>query len=491
VGATGKNVVLVQPGLGDMDVFRDRPTPPLGLLSAASGLDPATEVRLVDQRVDPAWRATLAQAIDASTVAVGVTAMTGAMIGNALRAAEAVRAIRDVPLVWGGVHPSLLPGQTAAHPLVDHVIEGEGEAAFPALVEALAAGRAPEGVPGVWSRGRGGGTPAPLLDLDRTPAVPYHLVDMERYLGTYRGRRLFFYQGSRGCPFRCAYCYNAAFNRRRWRARSAGRVLEDLRALRRRHAFDSVYFLDDDFFIDVPRASAILEGLAAMGLSSVLQGVDVRTVSRFSDEELARLERWGVERISIGVESGSDRVRGALLHKWGSVETVRAQLRRLSERRFLVLCTFIVGFPGETADELRRTVELALWTLRAGSNFRIPQLYNYVPYPGTELCRGLEERGAPLPASLEGWAGHEWDRSVLDEHGASRDELERLAFLSKFLDRKDLDYGFGGVALRLAYRAYRPVARLRVATGLTSPLPERGVYAGVRRLAAARRGGRS
>ncbi|HET7824901.1 MAG TPA: radical SAM protein, partial [Anaeromyxobacter sp.] len=230
-------------------------------------------------------------------------------------------------------------------------------------------------------------------------------------------------------------------------------------------------------------------GLADLGLTSVLQGVDIHTVSRFSDGDLSRLEGWGVERISIGVESGTDRVRRRLLHKWGSVDVVREQFRRLRDRRFLVLCTFIVGFPGETAEEIRRTVELALWTLRAGSNFRIPQIYNYVPYPGTELASSLEARGVELPRTLDGWAGHDWDRSVLDEHGQSRDELERLAFLSKFLDRKDLDYGFGGIALRLAYRAYRPVARLRLATGITSPLPERGLYDGVRRLRAAGRGG--
>lgn len=482
-------MVLVQPGLGDMDAFRDRPTPPLGLLSAASGLGPRTEVRLVDQRVDPAWAATLAGAIDGATVAIGVTAMTGGTIAAAARAAEVARGARDVPIVWGGVHPSLLPAQTAAHPLVDHVVQGEGELAFAAVVEALAGGRSPEGLPGVWSRGGGAGSHAPLLDLDRTPPIPYEHVDMERYVGLYRGRRMFFYQGSRGCPFRCAYCYNGAFNHGRWRARSAAAVLADLRRLRARYAFDSVYFLDDDFFIDVPRAFELLDGLRAMGLSSVLQGVDIGTVSRFSDDDLSRLERAGVERISIGVESGTDRVRRDLLRKWGSVDVVREQFRRLSGRRFLVLCTFIVGFPGETSDEIRRTVELALWTLRAGPNFRIPQLYNYVPYPGTELAAALEARGVELPRTLDGWAAHEWDNSVLDEHAASRDALERLAFLSKFLDRKDLDYGFGGVALRLAYRAYRPVARLRVASGVTSPLPERGVYEGLRRLRASRRPG--
>jgi radical SAM superfamily enzyme YgiQ (UPF0313 family) len=309
---------------------------------------------------------------------------------------------------------------------------------------------------------------------------------MERYIGVFRGRRMFFYQGSRGCPFRCAYCYNAAFNRGRWRARSAGLVLEDLRALRRRYDFGSVYFLDDDFFIDVPRAFAILAGLGAMGLSSVLQGVDVRTLSRFSDEDLSNLETWGVERISIGVESGTDRVRGDVLRKWGSVDEVRGQLARLRGRKFLVLCSFVIGFPGETRDDIRRTVDLALWTLRAAPNFRVPQLYNYVPFPGTALFETVASRGAALPDALDGWAGYEFDRSVLEEHAQSRDLLERLAFLSKFLDRKDLDFEFGGAALRLAYRAYRPVARLRIATGLTSPLPERLLYEGLRRLTSRR-----
>ena len=122
-----RNVVLLHPRVGDMDQFREQPSPPLGLLCAAANVAADLEVRLVDQRTDKAWRSRLAGAIDGGTVAVGITTFTGGMIRNALEAAREVKRLRDVPIVWGGIHPSLLPEQTARHELVDYVVEGEGE----------------------------------------------------------------------------------------------------------------------------------------------------------------------------------------------------------------------------------------------------------------------------------------------------------------------------------------------------------------------------
>jgi len=227
---------------------------------------------------------------------------------------------------------------------------------------------------------------------------------MERYLGLFRGKRMFFYQSSRGCPHRCAYCYNTAVNRRRWRARGADRVVDELESLRDRYDFSSVYFLDDDFFIDKKRAMDLLRRLQRFGLSFVLQGVDIRTIARLTDDELDFLERVGVERISIGVESGADRVRTEVLRKWGSSEVVRQQLARLKRRRILVLCTFMVGLPSERPDELQQTIDLALWCLKDAENLRVPQVYNFVPYPGTELHHELQLRGFDFPRGLDAWA---------------------------------------------------------------------------------------
>ena len=475
-----RNVVLVQPKVGDMDLFRDRPTPPLGLLSAASGLGPEVEVRLVDQRVDKDWRGRLASALDSGTAAVGLTAMTGRMVGYALEAAQEVRRLRPVPLVWGGIHPSLLPDQTAEHPCVDYVVEGEGERAFAQLVARLAAGAPADDIPGVWSKPDGrvrGVRRADLLDLDTLPPLPYDLVDMERYIQTYRGRRMFFYQSSRGCPCRCAYCYNRAFNLGRWRARAAGRVVAELAALRQRYDFSLVYFLDDNFFIDQARALRILSGLKDLGLRSSLQGVDIETLARLSDADLDAIEASGVERITIGLESGVDRVRRDVLKKSGDLGLARRQLARFRGRRIVVLCSFVLGLPSEDFAEMRQTMDFAMEMLRLGDNFRLPQFYNYSPYPGTELYAALEAQGFRFPRRLEDWGDYEWDYSHMHrDQPELRDALERMCFLSKFLDRKVDDYEMLGGGLRALYNLYRPIARERLRRGLLRPLPERFCY---------------
>lgn len=475
-----KNLVLVQPGIGDMDMFRDNPTPPLGLLCAASLVCGEMEVRIVDQRADPDWRAALSSAIDGETVAVGFTAMTGGMILNALEAARAARGLCRAPLIWGGIHASLLPEQTAADGLADYVVEGEGELALAELARRLAAGTDTGGIPGVWRKedGKAVGAPrGPLLDLDALPPVPYHLVDMGKYTQTYRGRKMFFYQSSRGCPCKCAYCYNRAFSLGRLRAKSAERVLAELKDLRSRYDFSLVYLLDDNFFIDQRRAMAILSGLKELGLGCVLQGVDIETLARLSDADLDFIEAAGVVRMAIGVESGVDRVRTEILNKSGDLRLAREQIARFRNRKITVLCSFIVGLPGETPEEIRATMAFGLEVLRLGENFRIPQFYIFSPYPGTELFSGLERGGTAFPARLEEWGKYEWDYSHLHEsRPALKDFLERACFVSKFLDRKMDDYGSGARILKALYNAYRPLAWLRLRTGFLNPLPERWGY---------------
>ncbi len=475
-----RNLVLFQPGIGDMDMFRDNPTPPLGLLCAASLVSGELDVRIVDQRVSADWRAALAAAVDAGTVAVGFTAMTGGMILNALEAARFARGLCGAPLIWGGIHASLRPEQTAAHALADYVVEGEGELALAELVRRLAAGTDTGGIPGVWRKQNGKiekTQRGPLLDLDALPPVPYHLADMEKYTQTYRCKKMFFYQSSRGCPCRCAYCYNRAFNLGRLRAKSAARVLAELKDLRLRYDFSLVYLLDDNFFIDRSRAMAILTGLKELGLGCVLQGVDIETLAGLSDADLDFMEAAGVARIAIGVESGVDRVRAKILNKSGDLRLAREQLARFKNRKIAVLCSLIVGLPAETAEEIRATMAFGLEILRLGENFRIPQFYIFSPYPGTEIYTALERGGAAFPGRLEDWGRYEWDYSHLHESSPElKDFLERAVFVSKFLDRKMDDYGSGARLLKALYNLYRPVAWLRLRSGFLNPLPERLAY---------------
>jgi radical SAM superfamily enzyme YgiQ (UPF0313 family) len=216
-------ILLLQPAVGEWDGMRSSPALPLSLLHAASVAVRDWDVRIFDRRIHGAdWQERLRAELDPAPLLVGVTAFTGPMIRSALDMCDVVRAARpEVPIAWGGVHPSLLPAETTLQdPRADFVVQGEGEYTLPALARAVAEGKAPVGIPGVWWKDADGvhGSPPELIEnLDELPTPPWHLVDVARYQPTYKGRRSIYLQSSRGCPFRCGYCYNGVFNGRRWR----------------------------------------------------------------------------------------------------------------------------------------------------------------------------------------------------------------------------------------------------------------------------------
>jgi radical SAM superfamily enzyme YgiQ (UPF0313 family) len=142
-----------------------------------------------------------------------------------------------------------------------------------------------------------------------------------------------------------------------------------------------------------------------------------------------------------------------------------------------VLCSFVIGFPSETRDEIRRTMDFAMDTLRLGDNFRVPQFYNFTPYPGTAIFNSLEKEGFRFPTRLEGWGNHEFDCSHMHQDQPKlRDSLERMCFLSKFLDHKMEDFGLSSSGLRVMYNLYRPIAWARLRSEILRPLPERRFY---------------
>jgi radical SAM superfamily enzyme YgiQ (UPF0313 family) len=110
---------------------------PLQLLYVASALQHAGyAVRVVDMRLEDSRTLDIGD-----PVFVGVTCMSGPQIRYGLEFAKKVRAERpDVPIVWGGVHPTLLPEQTVASAFIDVVVRGEGEPVVGPLADRLAAG---------------------------------------------------------------------------------------------------------------------------------------------------------------------------------------------------------------------------------------------------------------------------------------------------------------------------------------------------------------
>ncbi len=461
----GPLAILVMPRIGYMDSLRSLPGLPLSLLQAASIAATRHDLALLDLRRVRDWRRALQAQVGPRTRWVALTAFTGRMIASALQVAGFAKEQLGLQVVLGGVHATLEPASTLRDPHVDAVIAGEGEVPFAALLDAAAEGRpVPGDVPGLWTMRDGevrGPDYALLEDLDDLPDLPYRLVDVADYLPLYDGRRSFYYQSSRGCPRACRYCYNRRFNRGRWRARSAARVASDLQDARQRFGFEDVYLLDDSFLVDLERARAISGWFEGQSLTWQLQGVEVHDVLRLPEDDLRRMVRSGLRRVTLGVESGSPRVR-RLLGKPGTPDEVRDAIARLRPHDIRVYCSFMAALPGETEEDLRATIALHGELPRLNPNVRTSPIYNYCPYPGTALFDAAVQAGFTPPATLRDWAGVSWEDGVMAAaSGRPRSFWQSLYFASLFRDRKATEYSSSRL-VKAAASLYRPLARWRL-----------------------------
>ena len=445
---------------------------PLSLLCPATPLDRAGyRVAIVDQFADPHWKRKLGDALGEKPICFGVTCMTGPQILHALEGCRLVRQRHpDVPIVWGGVHPSLLPEQTLENANVDIVVVGEGEATLLELVAALAAGRPLSGVAGIAYRenGRYRFTGArPFVDLDEQPPPAYHLIDLDRYRRRIFGRDHISVNSSRGCAHHCRFCYDGVIQKRKWRAMQPDTVVEHLRRVVRDYDIRGFNFTDDNFFLDMDRAHDIMEKVVRADLDIRFGKLHVRAdaILRMDDDFLRLLARAGVERLTIGVESGSQRVLD-FIRKGVTVEQVLEASRKLIPYHIVPVYLFMMGFPSETPDELAESVRLAMRL--TGENPRASKSLNiYTPYPGTELYEVAVQHGLRRCRRLEEWAPLNY-RYVPDDAPwmltETRKLVEGLDFPLMFLGKGHFVKPYkktNPLVVALA-RLYYPLARYRV-----------------------------
>ncbi len=460
-----RRILLMQPAVGEWDDMRTAPSLPLALIHAASLAAQEYEVEIFDRRLHrpEEWEAALEARIDDDLMLVGATAFTGPMIQSSIDMCRVIRRARpDIPIVWGGIHASLLPQQTAESELADYVIQGEGELPLRDLARALEIGHVPEGVPGLWYRSRDEGrvvghAPGAWAKLDDMPPPPWHLVDVERYLPRYQGRKSTYFQSSRGCPLPCTYCYNVVFNKRKWRSLSPEATVRQIHHLVDSYGVEDIYFVDDMFFTNIKRARAIAEALIDVPVTWQVQGVDIMGMKRMTDDDYRLIVDSGCKRLTCGIESGAPRLR-EYVRKQGTVEDVVEVTTRLARFPIQLYYSFMCGIPTESIAEVRMTVELIFQLLRLNPNLHVSPLYNFTPYPGTELFDTAVEMGMAAPTRLEDWARFRHEQTNLFPE--RRDFYESLYFTSLFVDHKTRDYDVPW-AVRMLADLYRPVARFR------------------------------
>jgi radical SAM superfamily enzyme YgiQ (UPF0313 family) len=316
--------------------------------------------------------------------AVGITCMT-AEFPSVCVAAQIVRAEdASVPVVVGGVHPTLVPEEVLEYKCFDYVAIGEGEETAAALFALLASGGNPETVAGIAYRRAGAVTctaKRPLIeDLDALPLPSYRgLIDRDSHIPADLGGVI----TSRGCPYPCLYCASKKLWTRRVRIRSVSRVLEEIAGLYR-EGVRLFRFQDDTFTIRTDRVLAFCDGMK--NFSGARWSCDTRV--DLLEEGLARKMRAaGCYQINLGIESGSERIRN-LVAKKVDIATARRLVRMLKRCGIRVTAYFMIGLPTETGPEMDETLALARALAPDTPLFSV-----FTPYPGTELWDELRRAG--------------------------------------------------------------------------------------------------
>lgn len=401
---------------------RSTPTAPWGLLYVAAPLvQRGIDVDIVDEPVTPHYEDHVAAIIQAKKpVCIGISAMTGEQIEYGLKFAAVVRKYTSAPIVWGGIHPTLLPEETLRHPLVDLVVAGEGEYTYADLVETLDRGGDPADVAGVYVQ-KGdeikGSTPVQFLDLSTLPDIPYHLVDVERYIRRrpdVGAERYFEVITSRGCPHPCSFCYIEAVHNKRWRYMPPEIAVAKVKDVKKRFDVDHVLFREDNFFVNWHRVDDIAKLLIAdkVGVKwSASCRIDY--MDRYTPEFLARIKESGCAHLTFGVESGNNRVL-RLAEKNITVEQILRVAEKVNQYGMVGSYHFMGGFPSETEEEFLDTCRLIDKMLEIAPKMVAREIAVFTPYPGLGLFEECVKRGFKRPQSLEEWTDMDWTNPQRD-----------------------------------------------------------------------------
>jgi tryptophan 2-C-methyltransferase len=335
---------------------------------------------------------------------------------------DAFRRASSAPIIMGGVGFSVMPEAALRFCGADFGIAGEGEEAFPALLEAISSGAGFERVPGLLCREEDGFrvNPPAAAALDRLPARTRSLADNPRYFreGGQAG-----FETKRGCSMACIYCADPVSKGRRVRLRPPRMVAEELRRLLSM-GIDAFHTCDCEFNLPLDHAREVCAAIMEAGLAERIRWYAYCSVVPFDAETAAVFRRAGCAGIDFGADSGNNGMLKRLGRDFRADDLARtAACCRAAGIPFMY--DLLIGGPGETRESARETIE---FVKRIGPD-----------------CAGISlgvriYDGTPLGAEVRGQGPLEKNPAL---HGATQDNPDFMRPL--FFISPELGSGIEGI----------------------------------------------
>jgi anaerobic magnesium-protoporphyrin IX monomethyl ester cyclase len=322
----------------------------------------------------------------------GIGCMT-CELPDALAEARRLKATHPgIKVVFGGAHPSGDPEECLASGVVDYVVVGEGEIPLVAILDQLAAGGEPKEIQGVWTLEAGKVTssvPAEVPFIETLPDPAYDILDMDQYYALDspwhfpKSPRAVQFISSRGCPYRCSYCHT--IHGKKYRGLSPTRVVDQMERLVREEGVGEFMMVDDIFNFDLDRAKEICRQIVDRRLNIHMQFPNGVRGDRFDEELVALMKEAGTHYMAIAIETVSEKYQ-QLIRKNLKIGLSLETIHWANKYNIEVCGFFMIGFPGETREEVNETVTFAM-------NAPLDTIFISLvsPFKGTELRNDMLE----------------------------------------------------------------------------------------------------
>jgi anaerobic magnesium-protoporphyrin IX monomethyl ester cyclase len=409
---------------------------PVALLGLAATVRGRAEVRVIESSLDAPDDTTLERVLeDFRPDLVGVRSIAF-FVGETRRIVAAVRRWSSVPVVVGG--PVVSDELFGVAPEIELAVLGEGEAALGALVD----GAPLERVPGLLRRVGDAvvtNAPAPpIADLDTLPWPDLSLVDLGRYARhlsyAYNHRRQGVLLTSRGCPYHCTYCFQLPNTP--VRLRSARHVLGEIIDLAERHDVRDFYVVDDVFNLSRRRSLEIFRLIRDARIGARLYFVNGLRVDRCDAEFIDAMLEAGTVWVTFGIESAHPRV-AASIKKEIDLDQARETIARVQQSGIVVNVDTMFGFPTETAEEARATLD---WLDALPRPSLLPYHFNLRGYPGCEVVDQAVAAGMDRAAFLATGQQSYHDLPIGTPSFSRREMLEHLVEYHRRLGLSNRDH---------------------------------------------------
>jgi len=449
-----KKIILIYPRTGFFDNLSG--SMPYSLLTIAGALNKDYEFVIIDQRVDNNWKEIIKESVDSNTIAFGISSMTGPQVKFGLEVSKFLKEKYKIPIIWGGIQPTLYPKVTVNHPLIDYIVSGRDPMSFSKLLSEI------QDLPYKEKK----------FDFNKVK-FPFDLIKTKKYspfnIKKWKSTSIL---TSIGCPYQCSYCINSVINNIKIFQRNSETIFNDIKNLYLR-GFDFFYFLDDSLFFNLERLEKLLDLIikSKIKIKWAAQGVCVSNFLKITDSLKNKIEKSGCHSLEFGIESFNKDIL-KLINKAQTVKMNFDLIKKAKSWKITKKYNFMAGFPLQNKQQIWNDTKKFLKILDFDKSAYV-LLNIYMPYEGTKLFEMAKKYGYKKRKVLESFGKLSLGEIEKRRRWMSRQDqiwLRNLAFLIPFYNSSSKSKI--SKKEHLLFKLYQPIARLRLKLGFIKPLPE-------------------